>query len=163
DADDGSANRIVNPPNLGYHVEPRVHAIAGASQSLILPESNLTVTDDHGIAHTIYLPAMNLAAGQQAFFWISSIGGTYTGQASQTQPDFSTLARGAPVPWAILQPGYRVDVIATGFQLPVNIAFVPNPGTQPTSPIFYVTELYGAVKVVRRDGMIGTYASGLLN
>ena len=56
--------------------------------------------------------------------------------------------------WALRQPGYELQVVATGFQLPVNIAFVPNPGTQPNSPLYYVTELYGIVKVVTRDGTV---------
>src|SRR5688572_5533152 len=60
-------------------------------------------------------------------------------------------------------PGFAVDLIAGGFQLPTNIAFVPNPGPNPTDPFFYVTELYGTIKVVFRDGTVGTYASGLLN
>src|SRR5581483_9123667 len=47
--------------------------------------------------------------------------------------------------------------------LPVNIAFVPTPGPAGTDPLFYVTELYGTIKVVFRNGSVGTYASGLLN
>jgi len=35
---------------------------------------------------------------------------------------------------------YVVEVVASGFQLPVNIAFLPNPGPQATDPLFYVTE-----------------------
>jgi glucose/arabinose dehydrogenase len=70
---------------------------------------------------------------------------------------------GTPVPWTLRQPGYRLDVIAGGFQLPVNIAFVPRPGTSAASPLFYVAELYGTIKVVTRDFTVRTYASGLLN
>ena len=69
----------------------------------------------------------------------------------------------APVPWAVRQPGFEVEVVATGFQLPVNIAFVPNPGTDPGDPFMYVAELYGTIKVVTRDGTVGDYATGLLN
>ncbi len=67
-----------------------------------------------------------------------------------------------PNPWAPA-PGFVVDVVAGGFQLPVNIAFVPNPGPNPGDPFFYVTELYGTIKVVFRNGTVGTFASGLLN
>jgi glucose/arabinose dehydrogenase len=36
-------------------------------------------------------------------------------------------------------------------------------GSAPTSPLFYVTELYGKVRVVTNDYTVHTYASGLLN
>ena len=72
-------------------------------------------------------------------------------------------APAAPPPWASAQRGFRVDVVATGFRLPVNIAFVPRPGDDPKDPLLYVTELYGAVKVVLRDGTVRTFASKLLN
>jgi hypothetical protein len=67
-----------------------------------------------------------------------------------------------PNPWAPAS-GFVVDVIAGGFRLPTNIAFVPNPGPNPGDPLFYITELYGTIKVVFRNGTVGTYASGLLN
>jgi|GEM_PF-1246856 len=65
--------------------------------------------------------------------------------------------------WAFRQPGYEIQVAATGLQLPVNIAFIPNAGTAPNSPYYYVTELYGIIKVVTRDGTVLDYATGLLN
>ena len=68
-----------------------------------------------------------------------------------------------PMPWVVLQPGYTVEVVATGFQLPVNIAFVPNPGTDPSGPFLYVTELYGNIKVLLRNGTLANYATSLLN
>ena len=72
-------------------------------------------------------------------------------------------APGTAVAWSVRQPGYQVEVVATGFQLPVNLAFVPNPGTQPTDPYYYVTELYGNIKVVSRDGTASDYIRGVLN
>jgi glucose/arabinose dehydrogenase len=85
-----------------------------------------------------------------------------------TERPFSTSPAGppgdpSPVPWAVRQPGYEVEIVATGFQLPVNIAFVPNPGLDPGDPFMYVTELYGTIKVVTRDGTVSDYATGLLN
>jgi glucose/arabinose dehydrogenase len=84
------------------------------------------------------------------------------------QRTFKTSAAGppgvpGPNPWVIKQAGYVVEVVASGFQLPVNIAFLPNPGSQPTDPLFYVTELYGTIKLVRRNGAVSVYASNLLN
>jgi glucose/arabinose dehydrogenase/PKD repeat protein len=157
----GSSNMVVNPPALGEHVFVRVRVAAGLS-SLSLPQTNITITDATGTDRTIYLPAVILNSFQTARFWVSSNGSTYSASASQTQPDFSSLARGAPVPWSA-PPGFKVEIVATGFRLPVNLAFVPNPGPNPGDPLVYVNELYGTVKVVRRNGSVGTFASGLLN
>jgi glucose/arabinose dehydrogenase len=159
---DGSQNGLVNPAPLPEHVSARVRLAAG-SAALILPASRLAFTDDDGTDRTIFLPALNLAPGNTVYLWISENGSSYWGNAGQTEPDFSDLAAGAPVPWQVVQPGYRVEVVARGFQLPVNIAFVPNPGPDPDDPVFYVTELYGTIKVVLRDGTVGDYATDLLN
>jgi glucose/arabinose dehydrogenase len=83
-----------------------------------------------------------------------------------SQRSFGTYPASSPggrIPWTPLQPGYVIDEIAGGLQLPLNIAFVPNPGSAPHAPLAYVTELYGTIKVVRRDGSVGDYATGLLN
>jgi glucose/arabinose dehydrogenase len=66
-------------------------------------------------------------------------------------------------PWVPRQPGFAVDVVAGGFQLPDTVAMVPNPGSGPKSPLLYVGELYGGVKTVTRDGSVRNYRSGLLN
>jgi glucose/arabinose dehydrogenase len=81
---------------------------------------------------------------------------------------FETSPEGPPgepgdVPWAVADPDYTVEVVATGFQLPVNVAMVPDPGDQPGDPFLYVAELYGTIKVVTRDGTVSDYATGLLN
>lgn len=159
---DGLSNSIVNPGTLAAHGAARVRMIGGASGAL-LPESDLAFTDGAGMDHVIYLPSMNVASGDTAWFWISANGSSYAGDAGDVAPDFSVLARGAPVPWAARRPGYKVEVVATGFQLPVNIAFVREGGPDPDDPFFYVTELYGTIKVVTRDGTVGDYATGLLN
>ncbi|MFW6160199.1 MAG: PQQ-dependent sugar dehydrogenase [Acidobacteriota bacterium] len=64
-----------------------------------------------------------------------------------------------------LYPGFDLELVATGLDLPVNIAFVPSPPDKPKSqsPFFYITELYGQVKVVTHDGKVHTYAENLLN
>ena len=51
----------------------------------------------------------------------------------------------------------------SGLRLPVNIAFVPNPGPNPTDPLYYVAEHYGSIKVVARSGQVSDYATGLLD
>jgi glucose/arabinose dehydrogenase len=72
-------------------------------------------------------------------------------------------APGGPVAWTLRQPGFQIAAVASGFQLPVNIAFIPNAGTSATSPYYYVAELYGNIRVVTRDGTISDYIRGVLN
>jgi glucose/arabinose dehydrogenase len=67
------------------------------------------------------------------------------------------------VPWAVRQKGFKVELVARGLQLPLNIAMVPHPRPGPRAPLMYVTELYGQIKLVRRNGRVTTYASDLLN
>lgn len=85
----------------------------------------------------------------------------WVSRAFETRPAGAT-GNDSPVPW-VARPGYAVDVFASGFQLPVNVAMVPEPGPHPGDPLLYVAELYGAVKVVTRDGVVRDYATGLLN
>lgn len=161
---DGNSNEVINPPALAEHAHPRVVLIAG-SAGLSVPESDLTITNELGEEITIYLPSAALNAGEVMVYWVSSNGSTYVGDLSQDEPDFSELARGAPVPWSVAQPGFKVEVVATGFMLPVNIAFAPhNDGFRhDDDPYYYVTELYGTIKVVLRDGTVSDYATDLLN
>jgi hypothetical protein len=81
-----------------------------------------------------------------------------------------TFHTAAPVPsmpgaksWTVRQPGYKVEIVATNLQLPVNIAFLPNSGEHPNDPLLYVTELRGTIKLVTRDGTVTDYATNLLN
>ncbi len=163
-AADGSMNALTNPPPLDDHADVRIRIDAGdAPGGLILAASQLQFADDHGEDHVAYLPAASIPAGQSLWLWVAQNGATFYGSAVQTSPDFSQLAAGPPVPWSVLQPGYVVEVVATGFQLPVNIAFVPDPGDAADDPFYYVAELYGTIKVVTRGGDVLDYASGLLD
>jgi glucose/arabinose dehydrogenase len=91
------------------------------------------------------------------------------GEASPwSERPFTTGPEGPPgepeaIPWATRQPGYEVEIVASGLQLPVNVAAVPEPGARPDDPFLYVTELYGTIKVVTRDGTVSDYATDLLN
>ncbi len=159
---DGITNELINPVQLPSHVAVRLSVQAPSTSALSIPESVLLLRDPRDADFRIYLPALTLPPAQRVYFWTSQSGSTYFGQENQTQPDFSQLARGAPAPWSA-PPGFRVEVVATGFQLPVNLAFLPNPGSAPTDPFYYVNELYGTVRVVRRNGAFSTYAGNLLN
>jgi glucose/arabinose dehydrogenase len=165
-ASNGTSNSVTNPATLSDHAEVRVVVVAG-SQGLSLGQTNLSFSDEHGGQHTIFLPPINLTANQRLDLWVAADGATYFGSAGQTTPDFSSLARPSEasvnIPFTAIPPGYVIDVVAGGLQLPTNIAFVPNPGPNPSDPYFYVTELYGAIKVVSRDFTVSNYATGLLN
>jgi len=60
-------------------------------------------------------------------------------------------------------PGFEIELVATGLDLPVNLAFVAGLGGAPKAPLLYVTELYGQVKAITNDWSVCTYATGLLN
>lgn len=159
----GGMTSITNPAPLPEHLSSRVRLSANGS-NIALPETDIAFVTDEGEQITVYLPAIALSGTDEAIFWISAGGASFVGNAGQTEPDFSTLARGSPVPWSSMIPGYKVDVVATGFRLPVNIAFVPNPVMGgPETPLYYVTELYGSIKVVSNQGNVSDYATNLLN
>ncbi len=159
-----AGNTIVNPPPLVEHGDVRV-VVSGGSIGLFLEPSDLSFPDGQSRPRMICLPAINLAAGTEAHFWVAVDGSTYVGLASQGEPVFTTLARQcqAELPFIATQPNYVVEMVAEGFQLPVNVAFVPEPGPLPDDPAFYVTELYGTIRVVTNDGTVATYADNLLN
>ncbi len=162
---DGAVNRLSNPGPVAAHGALRVIAVAG-SAPLDLPASTVFFTDGSGEDRQVFLPPIALSADAIASWWIAEGGGAFTdatGGDPAATPAFDAPVTEPPVPWAVKQPGLRVDRVATGFQLPVNIAFVPAPGSAPDAPLFYVTELYGSVKVVLRDGTVSDYATGLLN
>jgi aldose sugar dehydrogenase len=60
-------------------------------------------------------------------------------------------------------PDFEIELMATGFDLPVNLAFVPQPQKNPNAPLLYITELYGQVKVITNNWHVHTYARNLLN
>ncbi len=158
-------NIVTDFPELPEsHAKVRVVITAGSS-NVVMNASDLEFSDDHGTSHTVYLPAVNLAAGGRLDLWVSNAGGTYYGTSAQTEPDFSSLARqpNLDIPFITTQPGYVVEEVGSGYRLPVNIAFVPNPGPNPDDPLYYVTELYGSIQVVTRDGTKHEFATGLLD
>ena len=60
-------------------------------------------------------------------------------------------------------PRFKIELMVSGLDLPVNLAFVPNPTDEPDEPLLYVTELYGKVKAITNDWKVHTYAENLLN
>lgn len=163
---DGAVNALSNPPPLEEHGSVRAVFHAGAA-ALAIAASSLAFTDGSGTDRVVELPAIALDPGQSVAFWISGAGEAFPADAAAA--DAAPVLGGigavsaAAVPWAVKQPGFRVEPVATGFQLPVEIAFAPNPGGAAGDPFFYVSELYGTIKVVTRGGTVSTYASDLLN
>ena len=157
----GGAPTISNPAGTTRHAPTKITVTAGSSR-LSLPVSKLTFTSDRGPV-TIFLPQLGIAARQSRRFWVSDNGSTYAATAAQTTPVFTSLAQGTLEPWRALQAGFVVERFATGLRLPVNMAFLPNPGTGASAPFFYVTELHGDIRLVTRSGQVRTYASNLLN
>jgi glucose/arabinose dehydrogenase len=155
-------NIATDAPPLGMHDAVRVRVVAGAT-GMQLGASDLRFVDEHCERHALFLPAVSLTAGASATYWVSTSGTTYFGNATQVTPTFTSLARAPSPPWSARAPGFEVEIVASGFQLPINIAFKPNAGSAPTDPLLYVTELHGKIKVVYRNRSVGTYASNLLN
>ena len=158
----GGAPSITNGPLLSHHEPVRVTIAAGSSPMSLSP-TNLVFFDQECQRVEVLLPGLSLGSNATRVLWVASDGTTWNATSGQTQPSFNQLARGFDIPWLPMQEGYRVEVIAEGFTMPVNVAFVPDPGTEPDDVLFYVTELYGQIKTVSNDGTVGTYASGLLN
>ena len=64
--------------------------------------------------------------------------------------------------WKV-QKGFRVEKVVSGLSLPVNLVFVPDPKPEKTAPLFYVTELYGKIKVITNGFKVHTFAENLLD
>lgn len=59
--------------------------------------------------------------------------------------------------WAVAE-GFKLTLDTQGYSLPSAIAFVPDPGSGPDDPLYFVTELRGTVKVVTNDRTVHTFA-----
>jgi hypothetical protein len=59
--------------------------------------------------------------------------------------------------WA-LREGFSIRIDTEGYEFPTAIAFIPNPGTDPKDPLYFVTELRGKLKVVTNDRTVLTFA-----
>jgi hypothetical protein len=59
--------------------------------------------------------------------------------------------------------GFSLAIDSEGYDFPTTITFVPNPGSDPKSPLYFVTEIRGKVKVVTNDRSIYTFADVTAN
>ncbi|NIN00237.1 MAG: glucose dehydrogenase [candidate division Zixibacteria bacterium] len=62
-----------------------------------------------------------------------------------------------------LREGFKIEKVISDLSLPVNLAFVPKPRKERGTPLFYVTELYGKIKVVTNEFKVSVFADNLLN
>jgi glucose/arabinose dehydrogenase len=157
----GQGNKLTNPPPLSMHMPLKIEVSSG-SMPLSLPELDVAFVGGNGKRLKILLPAISLIESQSIAFWVAAEGSTYSILPEHTGPTFDSVARRNLAPW-LTSDDFSVSVFATGFQLPVNIAFLNNPGPNPTDPLFYVSELYGDIQLVRRNGTVTPWATGLLN
>ncbi|MEK6371424.1 MAG: PQQ-dependent sugar dehydrogenase [Acidobacteriota bacterium] len=157
-----SGSAATNPPTLRTHALVKCVVRSGA-EAHSLPPLTIDFADETGAQHAIVLPALALSAGATIEFWIAQDGSSFDAFPGDAAPNFAKVARGAGTPWKVFDPGYIVERVVSGLQLPVNIAFVPNPMAEADAPLFYVTELYGTIRAVLRNGAMRDYATGLLN
>lgn len=62
--------------------------------------------------------------------------------------------------WA-LEPHFKMEIDSDGYTFPTAMAFVPNPGSGPKDPLYFVTELVGNIKVVTNDRTVYSFAENL--
>ncbi len=82
------------------------------------------------------------------------------GVAAPVVEDQSEEQTGEP-PWAPnwgVPEGFSITMDTDGYDLPSAIAFIPEPGPGPKDPLYFVTELRGAIKVVTNDRTVYTFA-----
>jgi hypothetical protein len=80
-------------------------------------------------------------------------------------PAVDTLAQDATPNWKddwSLAPGFAIDADTVGFSFPSDIEFVPNPGSEPDDPLYFVLELKGTLKVVTNDRTVHTFAQDFI-
>ena len=137
---------------------------------LEIPASELSFLDATGVRRFAWLPWLKLDPGAVLIAAPTARG------AFHFEPDDTPLdradtepklflhaqARQPAVPWRVRE-GFRVELVAGGFTLPVLLAPVPLPTDAPDAPVAYVTELAGSVKALGRDGSVWTYATNILN
>jgi len=61
--------------------------------------------------------------------------------------------------WTLLD-NFAIEIDTEGYHFPTAIAFVPEPGSGPKDPLYFVTELRGKIKVVTNDRTVHTFAEG---
>lgn len=64
--------------------------------------------------------------------------------------------------WAVRE-NFSIQIDTEGYHFPTAIAFVPNPGTGPKDPLYFITEIRGTIKVVTNDRSVHVFASNFFS
>ena len=164
------------PINAVRDFEPAVRyesvflKFSAGPEGLEVPASTLSFADALGVRRTVWLPWMRLDAGGTLIGAPSAAGAFYfePDDTPLGRPDtqsklfLHSRVRSPEVPWRVAA-GFRVELVAGGLTLPVQLAAVPTPSDEPGAPVAYITELYGTVKALGNDGSVWTYATNVLN
>ncbi|MDA8016607.1 MAG: PQQ-dependent sugar dehydrogenase [Thermoanaerobaculia bacterium] len=143
--------------------------VGDCTRRLRLPASEIRWRTSTGRSLGASLPDLDLSPGDTARFDVSSGGSSFFAVENTSGIlDLERLARHSASPWW-LAPGLEIERIHTpGLALPVNLT--PGPGLRvpaheasPDDPLFYITELYGTIRVLRRDEGFGTFVDELLD
>jgi glucose/arabinose dehydrogenase/mono/diheme cytochrome c family protein len=115
-------------------------------------------------------PGLELDPASGSLFGVPTTAGSYSFaiRVSDSQSPAATLDQTFNMtvfppgnPWQ-LPSGFVVENVVSDLHLPVNLAFVPNPGPNPADPYFYVSLLYGDIVMVQRNFEKKIFATGLL-
>ena len=163
---DGVSNHVTNPQALSAHGAMRA-VVEARNSALALPASVLFFTDGSGQDREVYLPAVTLAPGDVALLldrrrrrrirrrlgWRSAGRGRLLGTSQRAARSLGGAAARLP------RRARRHRLSAPRqHRVPSDAR-----ADRPTILFFYVTELYGNVKVVSRSGTVSDYAANLLN
>ena len=110
---------------------------------------------------------MTLAPGETAASGSARAGGAFrrrVRRGSRRHARLHDARERAPGPLGrAAARAFASSAFATGLSFRSTSPSFRNPGPNADDPFFYVTELYGTVKVVTRAGAVFDYATGLLN
>ena len=135
---------------------------------LVVPASTISLLDAPGARRTFWMPFMRLEQGRLLNGATGDDGSFYFEPdeapigSVDVEPLLITRTRTPQVPWRV-PAGFRVELVAGGLTLPVQLAGALSAADALDAPLLYVTELHGRVLAVGRDGSVWTYADEILN
>lgn len=149
------------------YVNLNVQLRADAAE-LVVPASTVSFLDATGARRTFWMPFMRLEQGQLLNGAAGDDGSFYFEPdeapigSVDVEPLLITRTRTPEVPWRV-PAGFRVELVAGGLTLPVQLAGALSAADALDAPLLYVTELHGRVLAVGHDGSVWTYADEILN
>ena len=134
----GRAGRESAGARRARHRARGLHARAPAPVDL--PASRVGFTDGSGTDRRIFLPAIALASGQSVAFWISEAGEAFPADATNADEappaTFGDALSASPIPWAVKQPGFVIEPVATGLAAARQCRLPPESRSRPGRPLF---------------------------